>query len=228
MGAMIGQHCMIDATIEIPAEGSIGHYSAMEEGVIWNDGVDIGNYCLIEGDVELPSPCRIWHWVHVRRGVQLGVNVMLGSQCYIGPSVTIGHNTRIGAGAQVHEPAHIGNNVFIGPLAFIGNDKHPQVGKVFTPQPVVIGDDAVVSATANIMGGITIGEGAIIGMGSTVIKDVPPGAVVCGNPAVVKRHRGRHYIGSAQEHWEPVDKAAFCVECHARGLAQPNDKETEE
>ena len=227
MSAIIGQYCVIHDGIVIPPDACIGHCSVIEEGVILNEGVRIGNHCTIEADVELPSPCTIWHWVHLRRGAKLGVNVMIGSQAYIGPGVSIGRNSRIGASAQLHEPAHIGDNVFIGPAAFLGNDKYPQVGKIFTPQPVVIGDDVVIAAKASIMGGITIGEGAIVGMSAVVIRDVPPGTVVCGNPAQVKRHRSKHYMGTNDEHWEPANPSALCIECNRRGLDQVNDEKAD-
>lgn len=50
-------------------------------------------------------------------------------------------------------------------------------------RPMDIGADVWIGGSAIILGGITIGDGAIVGAGSVVTRDVPPGATVAGNPA---------------------------------------------
>lgn len=54
---------------------------------------------------------------------------------------------------------------------------------------IIIGSDVWIGRNAVLLGGITIGHGAIIGAFSVVASDVPPYAVVVGNPATVKRYR---------------------------------------
>jgi acetyltransferase-like isoleucine patch superfamily enzyme len=58
----------------------------------------------------------------------------------------------------------------------------------FVSAPIVVGRDVAVYAQSTLLGGITIGDGAIIAAGSVVTKDVPPGAVVGGVPARIIRH----------------------------------------
>ncbi|MGN7086403.1 DapH/DapD/GlmU-related protein, partial [Neisseria sp. P0001.S005] len=53
--------------------------------------------------------------------------------------------------------------------------------------PIVIEDDVWIGRRAIIMGGVTIGKGAVIGAGSVVTKDVPPYCVAAGNPAIVRK-----------------------------------------
>ena len=54
-------------------------------------------------------------------------------------------------------------------------------------RPIVIEDDVWIGRRAIIMGGVTIGKGAVIGAGSVVTKDVPPYCVAAGNPAIVRK-----------------------------------------
>jgi len=60
---------------------------------------------------------------------------------------------------------------------------------VMTKEKIVIGSDVWIGRNATLLGNITIGDGAIIGAFSVVAKDIPPYAVVVGNPAVIKRYR---------------------------------------
>lgn len=55
-------------------------------------------------------------------------------------------------------------------------------------RPIVIEDDVWIGRRAIIMGGVTIGKGAVIGAGSVVTKDVPPYCVAAGNPAIVRKN----------------------------------------
>lgn len=56
-------------------------------------------------------------------------------------------------------------------------------------QQIIIGNDVWIGAYTTIMGGVRIGNGAVVGAGSVVTKDVPPYAVVAGNPASIIRYR---------------------------------------
>jgi maltose O-acetyltransferase len=87
----------------------------------------------------------------------------------------------------------IGNNVDLTPGVKILTEQHdidsPDYATV--KRPVVIHDHVVIGSWALILPGVTVGEGAVVGAGSVVARDVPPYAVVAGNPATVKRERKR-------------------------------------
>ena len=92
---------------------------------------------------------------------------------------------------------HIGTNVMFGPHTKIWSLNHNfYEGAEYLPydyydilKPVTIEDNAWVGLGAMLCPGITVGEGAIVGMGAIVTKDVPPLGIVGGNPAKVLRHR---------------------------------------
>ena len=116
----------------------------------------------------------------------------------VGPFVEIQKNAFIGKRCKIQSHTFICEGVTIEDDAFVGhgvmfiNDKYPQStnedGGLQTEEdwqviPTVVKKRASIGSNATILCGITIGEGAVIGAGSVVTKDVLPGAVVAGNPA---------------------------------------------
>ncbi|MBN6379068.1 N-acetyltransferase, partial [Escherichia coli] len=88
------------------------------------------------------------------------------------------------SGVYIWDGVILEDNVFIGPCVAFTNDKYPrskEYPNVFLKTRVKKG--ASIGANATILPGIEIGEGAIIGAGSVVTKDVPPYSIVTGNPA---------------------------------------------
>ncbi|SCI40866.1 MULTISPECIES: sugar O-acetyltransferase [unclassified Romboutsia] len=89
-------------------------------------------------------------------------------------------------------PIYIGNGVFIGPGTCISCAGHAidatQRSEGFgDSKPINIEDNVWLGANCTILGGITIGEGSIIGAGSVVTKDIPKGVIAVGNPCKVLR-----------------------------------------
>lgn len=121
----------------------------------------------------------------------------------------IGHHCTMGQGSRiwVHERVEIGNHVMISHLVDIhDSDEHPldanhrrahtiQFCETLTPydlahvvsRPVRIEDDAWICFKASILKGVTVGRGAVVAAGAVVTKDVPPFALVAGNPARLVR-----------------------------------------
>jgi acetyltransferase-like isoleucine patch superfamily enzyme len=131
---------------------------------------------------------KIWHFAHVRQGSKIGSNCNIGKSVYIDIDAEIGDNVKIQNFVSVYKGVTIEDDVFVGPSATFTNDLYPRA---------FIWDESHVSATricrgasiganATIVCGITVGEYAMIGAGSVVAKDVPPFALMIGNPAKLK------------------------------------------
>lgn len=130
----------------------------------------------------------IWQFVVILKGATIGFNCNICAQCLIEGDVVIGNNVTLKSGVQIWDGTRIGNNVFIGPNATFTNDPLPrskQYPSSFTG--ITIKDHASIGANATILPGVTIGEYSMVGAGAVITKDVPPNAVVVGNPAKVIR-----------------------------------------
>ena len=100
----------------------------------------------------------------------------------------------------------IGSNVSISPHCYIITASHDHNSQDFmgmTGDLVVrIGDYSWIGATATILPGVTIGEGAVVGAGSVVTRDVIPFSIVAGNPATVIGRRDSNL--SYNLNWRPL------------------------
>ncbi|MEC5317731.1 sugar O-acetyltransferase [Brenneria populi subsp. brevivirga] len=111
-----------------------------------------------------------------------------GTNTFIGDHFYANHNLVILDGARVT----IGNNVFIAPNVGIHTAGHPlDVGRrnqgLEYALPIVIGNNVWIGASAVILPGVSIGDGAMIGAGSVVTKDIPANVIAVGNPCRVLR-----------------------------------------
>lgn len=126
----------------------------------------------------------IWQFSVVLKHAKIGENCNINALTLIENDVVIGNNVTVKSGVQIWDGLRIEDNVFIGPNVTFTND--------FTPRSkqrpaeflkTTIKHHASIGANATIIGGITIGEYAMIGAGAVVTKNVAPYALVYGNPA---------------------------------------------
>lgn len=122
-------------------------------------GAKIGRHCRLNSSMEVWMPSRLF----------------MGYQVWIDRNVNLYNVDRI----------TIGDNAIISDGVYICTASHDITKRDFplTTAPVTIGAGAWIAAHARVMPGITIGEGAVVGAGSVVTKNVEPWAVVAGNPA---------------------------------------------
>lgn len=107
-----------------------------------------------------------------------------------GKNIEIGKNVFINSCCRFQDQGgiKIGNNVLIGhntTIATLNHDKNPKKRGNLTPKAVKIGNDAWIGADCTILPGVSIGNGAIVGAGSVVTKDVPENHIAAGNPAKI-------------------------------------------
>ena len=127
---------------------------------------------------------NIWQYVVVLEKAVIGKNCNINCHCFIENNVKVGDCVTVKSGVYIWDGIKIGNNVFLGPNVTFINDKLPRSKQypdkiLFT----IIEDNVSIGAGSIIMGGITIGNGAMIGAGSVVTKNVPPNTLWFGNPA---------------------------------------------
>jgi len=135
---------------------------------------------------------RIWAFAHVLPGARIGADCNLCDHVFVENEVVVGDRVTIKSGVQLWDGVTIEDDVFVGPNATFTNDPFPrsrQRPEAYSPTRVCRG--ASIGANATILPGVTIGVGAMVGAGAVVTHDVPPNAIVAGNPACI-----RGYVGS--------------------------------
>ncbi len=134
------------------------------------------------------SGTRVWQFVVVLPGAVIGCDCNINAHCLIENDVIIGDRVTVKCGVYLWDGLRLEDDVFVGPNATFTNDRLPrsrQWPERFDITRVARG--ASIGAGAVILPGITIGEGAMVGAGAVVTHDVPPRALVVGNPARILR-----------------------------------------
>lgn len=147
-------------------------------------------YVVIEADVQIGENTIIGPFVQIRSNTIIGKDCKIGANTVFEGDVQVGNHVRIGTGANFGWGTRIGNNVFIGNNWIGANDPKMVWGtseeKSFVPQPYKIEDNVKIGLNCLCMSGVTIGEGSIIGMGSLILKSIPPNSLAYGHPLKIK------------------------------------------
>ena len=145
--------------------------------------------------MKLGQDVRIYAFVNLY-GCEIGDESKIGAFVEIQKGVRIGRRVKVSSHSFICEGVTIEDEVFIGHGVMFINDKYPrattQGGGLQTEAdweciPTLVERGASIGSNATILCGVTIGERAIVGAGSVVTHDVPPGAIVAGNPARLLR-----------------------------------------
>lgn len=127
---------------------------------------------------------KVWNLAQVRENANIGANTIISKNVYVDFDVCIGSNVKIQNNVSVYHGVTIEDDVFVGPSAIFTNDLRPRaVNPDWQVTPTLIKKGASIGAGATLVCGIQIGEYAMIGSGAVVSKNVPPHALVVGNPA---------------------------------------------
>ena len=149
----------------------------------------------IAPDVKLGRDVKIFDFVNLY-GCEIGDESRIGAFVEIQKGARIGRRVKVSSHTFICEGVTIEDHVFVGHNVTFINDRYPRAttagGELQTDAdwkvvPTLVRRGASIGSGSTILCGVEIGEGAVVGAGSVVTKDVAPGMVVAGNPARVMR-----------------------------------------
>jgi acetyltransferase-like isoleucine patch superfamily enzyme len=149
----------------------------------------IGPHALVRANTVIYAGSRLGAHLETGHGVVIREENQIGDHCSIWNNSTIdygcriGHNVRIHCNVYVAQFTTIEDDVFLAPGVMIANDRHPICKDCMLGPTIKRG--ARIGINATLLPEVVIAEGALVGAGAVVTHDVPPGAVVVGNPARV-------------------------------------------
>ena len=140
---------------------------------------------VIDPDCTIGEGTNIWHFSHIMSNCVLGKNCNLGQNVVISPEVILGNNVKVQNNVSVYTGVICEDDVFLGPSMVFTNIINPRsaIKRKNQYKKTHVKKGASIGANATIICGIDIGEYALIGAGSVVVKDVLPYALVVGNPS---------------------------------------------
>lgn len=150
----------------------------------------------IASDVKLGANVRLSRFINLY-GCEIGDETKIGAFVEVQKNAKIGRCCKISSHTFVCEGVIIEDNVFIGHGVTFINDSYPhatnadgtsQTEADWTVEPTLVKSGASIGSGATILSRITVGRNALVGAGSVVTKDVPPNAIMAGNPARLIRY----------------------------------------
>ncbi len=155
---------------------------------------------------------NIWQFSVILDNAVIGDNCNINCHVFIENNVIIGNGVTVKSGVYLWDGIKIEDNVFIGPNATFTNDPFPRSKKY--PQffqNTILKKNCSIGAASIVLGGLTIGEFAMVGAGSLVTKNVPARALVIGSPAKFVTwlnddgtkmiFNGKYYIDNYGNNW---------------------------
>lgn len=140
---------------------------------------------VVDDNCRIGADTKIWHFSHIMSGCTIGNNCNIGQNVVISPGVVLGNNVKVQNNVSVYTGVTCDDDVFLGPSCVFTNVINPRsaVMRRDKYETTHIGKGATIGANATIICGNHIGTYAFIGAGAVITKDVPPYALVVGNPA---------------------------------------------
>lgn len=161
---------------------------------------------IVEVGSEIGEKTRVWAFAHILPGAKIGCDCNICDHVFIENDVVVGDRVTIKSGVQLWDGIQIENDVFIGPNATFTNDPFPR-SKVYPEKylKTIVRKSASIGANATILPGLEIGANAMVGAGSVVTSNVPPYAIVYGNPA-----RIHGYVSTSSK--KPIKTSIFSLD----------------
>lgn len=160
-----------------------------------SDSVFVHERGLIEPGAKIGAGTRVGAFAHVLGGAVIGRDSSIGDQTFVENDVRIGDRVTLSCGVQLWDGVRLEDDVSVGPNATFTNGPLPGSGPSRAKsRETVVRQGASIGANATILAGVVVGRHATVGAGAVVTKDVPPYAIVVGNPASI-----RGYVTDAQK-----------------------------
>ena len=139
----------------------------------------------IDEGCEIGEGTKIWHFSHIMSNCKIGQHCNIGQNVVISPEVILGNNVKIQNNVSIYTGVTCDDDVFLGPSCVFTNVTNPRsaVNRRGSYAKTHVGKGASIGANATIVCGHDIGAYAFIGAGAVVTKNVPPYALLVGNPA---------------------------------------------
>lgn len=128
---------------------------------------------------------KIWHFCHIMPGCRIGEACNIGQNVVVSPGVVLGRNVKVQNNVSIYTGVTCEDDVFLGPSCVFTNVINPRsaVNRKSEYAATRVGEGATIGANATVVCGHDIGDHAFIGAGAVVTKNVPPYALLVGNPA---------------------------------------------
>ena len=127
---------------------------------------------------------KIWHFCHISSNTIIGKECNFGQNVFVAPNVKLGNGVKVQNNVSIYEGVECADAVFLGPSMVFTNVMNPRSGvsRKNEYKKTIVQEGVTIGANATIVCGITIGKYAFIGAGAVVTKNIPPFALVVGNP----------------------------------------------
>lgn len=141
----------------------------------------------VDDPCEIGEGTQIWHFSHIMKNSKIGKDCRIGQNVVISPEVVIGNNVKIQNNVSVYTGVVLEDDVFCGPSMVFTNIVNPRCEYPRNTSAdylkTIVRKGASIGANSTVVCGHEIGHHAFIGAGSVVTKNIPPYALVYGNPA---------------------------------------------
>ncbi len=140
---------------------------------------------VIDEGCRIGEGTKIWHFSHVMKGAVIGKKCNLGQNVVVSPEVVLGNNVKVQNNVSIYTGVICEDDVFLGPSMVFTNIVNPRSAVIRRDQYLEtrVGKGASIGANATIICGNPIGAYSFIGAGAVVTREVPPYALVVGNPS---------------------------------------------
>jgi UDP-2-acetamido-3-amino-2,3-dideoxy-glucuronate N-acetyltransferase len=140
---------------------------------------------VIDEGATIGSRTKIWHFSHIMKNAVIGEHCNIGQNVVVSPEVVLGSNVKVQNNVSIYTGVICEDDVFLGPSMVFTNVVNPRSAVVRRGSYIqtIVRKGATIGANATVICGNEIGSFAFIGAGAVVTKDVPPYALVVGNPS---------------------------------------------